>query len=144
MLADTPAPPSTSALNRERYAITDLLNDFRDDRPREDLVAIACLLYPQVGNFVLRSRGRWLGSGKTLPRLVRLAAPDVSSSLEQGFDTFFRCGERAQAIAAVQRVLEPLGGEIFEGYRADAPADWRVPRAAVSWVNDAESREVST
>ncbi len=124
-IAETPPRPPPDAIERARYALTDLLDDFRDDRPRADLVAIACQLYPEVSHFILKSHGRWLGSGKTLPRLVRSAAPELSAQLEQGFETFFRTGERAPAIAAAVRALEQFGGEVFDGFRADAPPEWR-------------------
>ncbi len=45
---------------------------------RPELRAIACKLYPLLCNFVLKSRGQWLGSGKTLPRLVERADPELS------------------------------------------------------------------
>jgi hypothetical protein len=122
------------ALERARYAVTDLLDDFRDERPRAEQISVACALYPEVCQFVLASRGAWSGVGKSLPRALRALDQELAAALEQGFDAFFRTGDRAPAIAAVLRAIEPFGGELFEGYRAEAPGDCRVSRDAVPWL----------
>lgn len=57
-----------------------------------------------------------------MPRLVERAAPDVSQFLEAAFETFFKTGDRTGVLRAVQRILEPFGGELFDGFRSDAPA----------------------
>lgn len=95
-------------------------------------------------NFVLRTRGAWLGSGKTLPVLVQRGAPEVSQLLEEAFDRFFKTGDRTGVVRVVQQVLEPFGGELFDGYRSDAPANARVPSADIPWLRaDARLSEFS-
>jgi hypothetical protein len=131
--ADRGVPPP-DAFERARYAVTDLLDDFRDERPRVEQVSVACALYPEICQFVLAGRGAWDGDGKTLPRKLRALDPELASLLEHGFERFFREGDRSDAIAAVERALEPFGGKLFEGYRSDAPAEWRVPRDLVPWL----------
>jgi hypothetical protein len=125
-VAKLPDVPSSAALAEDRYWLTDLLHDFRDDRPACDLRAVACKLYPLVCNFVLKTRGQWLGSGKTLPRLLERSAPDVSQLLESAFDAFFKTGDRTGVVAVVSKILEPFGGELFDGFRSDAPASSRI------------------
>jgi hypothetical protein len=122
-------------LERARYAVSDLLDDFRDERPRVEQVSVACALYPEVCQFVLASRGAWSGVGKSLPRALRALDPELAVALHEGFEQFFRTGDRAPAIAAVVRAIEPFGGELFEGYKAEAPGDWRVSRDAVPWLS---------
>jgi hypothetical protein len=134
ILATPPGVPALSALTEERYWLTDLLNDFRDERGAAELRAVACQLYSLVSNFVLRTRGQWLGSSKTLPVLVQRSAPEVSQLLEEAFETFFKTGDRTGVVRAVQKVLEPFGGELFDGYRSDAPANARVPSSDVPWT----------
>lgn len=133
LLAAPPEIPSTASLAEDRYLITDLLHDLRDDRPEAELRAVACKLYPLLGNFVLKTRGQWLGSGKTLPRLLERSAPDVSQLLEAAFDSFFKSGDRSALLQVARRVLEPSGGELVDGFRSDAPASARVPPAEVPW-----------
>ncbi|MDX2051865.1 MAG: nucleotidyltransferase domain-containing protein [Polyangiaceae bacterium] len=130
-----PPRPSLAALDQERYGITDLLNDFRDNRARPELLAIACKLYLQVSNFCLKSRGHWLGSPKRLPRSLRHVSPELSAAVENGFEIFFKTGLRNEAINAVQLALEPFGGELFDSFRSDAPGDWRLPTTDIPWAN---------
>lgn len=141
IVATRPELPSAAALDQDRYAVTDLLNDFRDDRPHVELVATACRLYPLAQNLLLKSQRSWLGSGKALPRMLRSASPGAADALEHGFDAFFKTGERGAAIQAVLLVLAPLGGELFDGYQSRAPATSRVPRAEVPWLLDGPEGE---
>lgn len=48
VLATRPRVPALSALAEERYFLTDLLNDFRDERGATELRPVACQLYPLV------------------------------------------------------------------------------------------------
>jgi len=130
VVATPPAVPTTKSLAEDRYRLTDLLDDFRDDRSPAELRAVACTLYPLIYNFVLKTRGHWLGSGKTLPRLVERNAPDVSPLLEAAFDAFFKGGDRTDVLNLVQQILGPFGGELFDGFRSDAPAS---SRASAPW-----------
>jgi hypothetical protein len=132
-LVATPPAASEKAITDGRYWITDLLDDFRDERPRAELLAIACKLQPLVYNFSLKARGHWQGSGKTLPRLLQRVAPDLAMLLEGAFETFFRTGDRAPLLLAVQQALAPFGGELFDGYRSDAPATLRVSSDQIPW-----------
>jgi Nucleotidyltransferase domain len=126
VVATRPAVPTAASLAEDRYGLTDLLDDFRDDRSTAELRSIACKLYPLVCNFVLKTRGHWLGSGKTLPRLLERAAPDLSPLVESAFETFFKTGDRTGVLTVLQRVLEPFGGELFDGFRLDASASFRL------------------
>ena len=134
VVATQPQVPTPAALAEDRYWLTDLLHDFRDDRPPAELRAVACKLYPLICNFVLRTSGRWLGSGKTLPRLVERAAPDASHIVEAAFETFFKTGDRTGVLRAIQQILEPFGGELFDGFRSDAPDASRLATSEVPWT----------
>jgi hypothetical protein len=133
VLATPPGLPSAATLAEERYWLTDLLHDFRDDRGARELRAIACKLYPRLARFVLKTRGQWLGSEKVLPRLVARAAPELGEAIESAFERFFTTGDRSQVLRVVQQTLEPYGGELFEGFRSDAPSSFRVANRAPPW-----------
>jgi hypothetical protein len=135
VVATQPDVPASASLAEDRYRLTDLLDDFRDDRDAAELRAVACKLYPLVCNFVLKTRGQWLGSGKTLPRLVERADPNVSQLVEAAFETFFKTGDRTGVLRAVQKILEPFGGELFDGFRSDAPASSRLIASEVPWTH---------
>jgi hypothetical protein len=134
VVATRPAVPTTASLAEDRYWLTDLLDDFRDDRSATELRSVACKLYPLVCNFVLKTRGHWLGSKKTLPRLLERAAPDVSPSIESAFEAFFKTGNRAGVLNVLHRILEPFGGELFDGFRSNAPASFRRAASEVPWT----------
>jgi len=134
VVAAPPQVPPAASLADDRYWITDLLHDFRDDRAPTELRAVACKLYPLLCNFVLRTHGRWLGSGKTLPRLVERAAPDLGNSIESAFDAFFQTGERTAVLRVTQRILEPFGGELCDGFRSEAPASFRTAASQIPWT----------
>lgn len=130
----SPPPSSAEALRSDRYFLTDLLHDFRDDRPAAELRAIACKLHPQLYNFVLKSRGQWLGAGKSLPRCVERVAPELGQALDWAFDAFFAHGDRSAILGVAQEILAPFGGELFDGFRMDAPATARVAASEVPWA----------
>lgn len=128
-----PGIPTATELAEDRYWLTDLLNDFRDERAPAELRSVACRIYPLLCNFVLKTHGHWLGAGKSLPGLLQRAAPDTSELLETAFERFFKTGDRTAVLRVVQQVLEPLGGELFEGFRSDAPASSRLAPSEVPW-----------
>ncbi len=133
VVAARPEVPASGSLDEARYWLTDLLDDFRDDRAPAELRSVACSLYPLLCNFVLKTRGHWLGSAKSLPRLVESAAPEVSQLVEAAFDAFFTTGDRSRVLRVAQLVLEPFGGELFDGFRSDAPASSRLAASEVPW-----------
>ncbi|HEY8945618.1 MAG TPA: nucleotidyltransferase domain-containing protein [Polyangiaceae bacterium] len=140
VLSTKPSAPSSESLREDRYWITDLVDDLRDNRSERELRAIACKLYPAVCNFVLKTRGEWLGSGKTLPRLLARAAPELAEELEAAFALFFRTADPASVLVVVERVLAPFGGTYFDGFRSDAPTSSRVPRSRVPWLDEGVHR----
>jgi hypothetical protein len=142
-ILETPPIRTIEALDSERYAITDLLNDFRDDRPRAELIAVASALYPLVFNFVLGCRQSWLGWSKTLPILVQAAAPDLAQAIEAGFEAFFRADHRRGLVRAVQLVLAPFGGELFDGFQSVAPSTDRAASQDTAWLIEDEQRPSS-
>jgi hypothetical protein len=50
----------------------------------------------------------------------------MSRLIEQAFEAFYTTGDRARVLTAVQQILEPFGGALFDGYRSDAPASCRL------------------
>lgn len=117
----TPPPVSAADLDDNRYFVTDLLDDLRDERPRSEMIAIAVRLHDQLGSLILKSRGHWSGTGKHLPRRLRELDPELAAAFQRAFDTLFVNSAPAALIAFSERILEPLGGTLFAGYRSDAP-----------------------
>jgi hypothetical protein len=59
---------SSEKLLYRRYALTDLLDDFRGTTDLTELVFISSALLSAAGKLILLSEGRWLGSSKWLSR----------------------------------------------------------------------------
>jgi hypothetical protein len=123
-----PPHSSQAALDDNRYFISDLLDDLRDQRPRPELVAIASRLYEQLGSFLLSSHDRWSGAGKHLPRRLLDLDPSLAQAFHRAFDALFIDSDPQPLISFTERVLEPFGGPLFDGYRRDAPATARGAR----------------
>jgi len=136
IVAAPPAKPDAPSLEYDRFCLTDIVHDLQDNRSPAELRALACKLYPLLCNFVLRTRGSWLGSGKTLPKLVATVAPDLSHAIESAFDVFFTTGERTDILRITKQVLAPFGGELFAGFRSDAPRSARVSASQVPWRHE--------
>jgi hypothetical protein len=120
-----PAELTADALSRFRYAITDLLDDVRAPRSHAEAVASATRLYEQVTDFWFRSQRLWSAKGKSIPRRMRTLDPAFAERLEAAFLRLFSDGEPADVVALIEALLEPHGGCLFDGYRADAPVEWR-------------------
>jgi hypothetical protein len=125
LLAQGPPPLAAERRDALRYEITDLIDDLRDRRTPQELLAIGAALHQRLADLMLLGRGHWTGSGKWIPRL--LAALD--ESLSQGFDEAFRRllaeGRADLLIALAGAELGRHGGPLFEGDRREAPVDAR-------------------
>ena len=120
-------PPALDAASEQklRYFVSDLLDDLRAPRSREELVATACRLYDDLANYYLRSRGQWSAKSKTIPRTLKRLDPHLHDRYGESFDRLFVDGDPAPVLALAEELLAPQGGLLFDGYRSDAPADWR-------------------
>jgi hypothetical protein len=43
------------------------------------------------------------------------------------FERLFQQADQSAVISLAEEVLRPNGGFLFDGYRGDAPAEWRKP-----------------
>lgn len=125
LLFEGPPRLDQEALDRMRYVISGMLTDLMNERPDFERVAIGALLYQALGDFILRSSGQWSGTGKWLPREVAALDPALGDAFIAAFDALFREGEAKPVLDCAEEVFAPHGGLLLDGYRADAPAEWR-------------------
>jgi len=125
LYAKGPPPLDRNQLDRMRYTVSSLLEDLGDERPDAEQLAIGAALYQTLGDFILRSNGQWCGSGKWLPRQIMAFDEKLGGAFIAAFNALFRNGEVQPILDFTERALAPQGGLLFDGYRADAPADWR-------------------
>ena len=112
-----------------RYDITNLVDDIRQPRSRDELVASGTELYEALADYYLRTNMLWSAKGKSIPRILSKANADLCLRYAASFDELFAHGRPESVVALVEEILRPGGGFLFDGHRLDAPADYRKPLA---------------
>jgi Nucleotidyltransferase domain len=120
-------PPDLTVeeIENRRYMITDVIEDLRDPATLEELVSAGARFYPALADFYCRVRGEWSAQGKQIPRNLRRIDPIFAERYAQVFDALFVDRDAKGIIRLSEELLEPVGGTLFDGFRRDAPADWR-------------------
>lgn len=102
----------THELDFRRYVITDVLDDLRDATDPLERRVIAATLFERTAELMLLTAGRWIGTGKYLPRRLRelpaarvdaLVGPYLSGNVEDLAD-------------AVEQELAAAGGTLQAGF----------------------------
>ena len=128
--AGPPALDSESE-RRMRYFVSDLLDDLRAPRSRDELIGTGARLYERLADYHLRRRGLWSARGKAIPRVLRQTDAALCTVFCESFGELFGRGDPRPVIRLTEDLLKESGGPLFEGFRADAPPSWRrQPRTA--------------
>ncbi len=122
-------PPKISdeEIRNFRCWITDLIDDIREPRSKEELTASAATLYAAVADFYLRTNGVWSAKSKSIPRRLQKLNPDFCRKFCESFEELFAAGKSEKVIKLTESILEKHGGFLFDGERLDAPADFKKP-----------------
>ena len=124
-LREGPPALSEEDLADRRYHISEILDDMREPRNRQELVASATLLYNELADFYFRTRRGWTGTGKNLMKRMRRTDLAFARKFSDAFDDVFSNGNSIKVIALTEEMLAPHGGLLFEGYHRFVPVDWR-------------------
>lgn len=125
VLREGPPPLSEEDDHDRRYHISELVDDLREPRTRQEMIAVATLAYNELADYYFRSRRSWTGSGKAILKRMKKIDPGFARRFAEAFDILFATGHAARVIELTEEVLAERGGPLFEGYRRDVPADWR-------------------
>jgi hypothetical protein len=125
VIEDGPVPWSAADIDRSRYMITCFADDLRDPRSRAEGAASASVLYAALANHYFRCRGLWSAQDKSIPRYLAAADAALAAEFDSAFAALYSTGDAASVIELAAKVLESHGGWLFDGYRADAPPEWR-------------------
>jgi hypothetical protein len=125
VIATGPPALDPQTEQRMRYFVSDLIDDLRAPRSRDELIGTGARLYEQLADYHLRRQGLWSAKGKAIPRALRQADPELCEKYCQDFSTLFTQGDAADVVRLAEELLRPAGGPLFDGYRADAPPAWR-------------------
>ena len=106
--------PSLSASESafRRYVITDVLDDLADATDPLEQRVEASVLFERIAELMLLTEGRWIGTGKWLPRRLRELSVERADRLtvpllESDYTTF---------AARVSDELERAGGRVQSGF----------------------------
>ncbi len=122
-------PPALDA-ERERqmrYFVSDLVDDLRAPRGQAELIGAGARLYEQLADYHLRRRGLWSAKGKAIPRVLQQTDPALCVRYSDAFEALFARGVTEEVIRLAEELLKEAGGMLFEGFRLDAPPEWRRP-----------------
>ncbi|MDQ3712469.1 MAG: nucleotidyltransferase domain-containing protein [Acidobacteriota bacterium] len=124
-------PPSLSKedIRKLRYNITNIVDDIRQPRSKDELVASGTDLYEALADYYFRVNNLWSAKGKSIPRVLKQADVDLCLRYCNSFEELFAGGQPVKVIALAEEILKPYGGFLFDGHKLDAPANWRKPLA---------------
>lgn len=129
VIASRPPTLSEEDVRKLRYNLTNLVDDIRQPRSKDELVATGTELYEELADYYLRTNNLWSAKGKSIPRILKQADADLCLRYCNSFEELFVNGQPAKVIALAEEILKPLGGFLFDGHKLNAPADWRKPLA---------------
>lgn len=116
LLKAGPAPLDGERGELLLYQVSDLADDLRGRRDREEVLAIAVTLYPKLIDLMLWGRGHWSGAGKWLPRRLRTVDAALADQLSAAM-VDAAAGDGAAMRALCERELAARGGAVFAGFR---------------------------
>lgn len=128
ILSDGPPTLTDAEVQDRRYQITELIDDIREPRSRQELIATATVIYNELADYFLRSRQGWTGSGKAVLKRLKKEDPAFARRFSEAFDELFAKGESQRVIDMAAEVLSKDGGFLFAGYHRDVPRDWRLKK----------------
>ena len=127
LIVEGPPKLSDEDERKLRYTITNLIDDIRQPRSREELVASGAELYGALANYYFRANGQWSAVNKSIPRKLGKTDPEFYSRFREGFDQLFAGGQSDKVIALAEEILKPHGGFLFDGYKHEASPACRKP-----------------
>lgn len=122
-----PAIWDKNQIDKERFLITDVLDDIIHPANREEQIASAAWLLEALGQFHFRSQNKWCASGKSIIRYLKNDNPGLATEFTTAFESLFQTGNTALLELLVKKVLVPYGGLLWDGFRSDAPEHFKKP-----------------
>jgi aminoglycoside 6'-N-acetyltransferase len=124
-LANGPDSWTQAQIDKERFLITDILDDIKSPKNKEEQIISAVHLFEPLLQFYFRAARKWTASGKSLIRFFKQENPELAEEWTTAFESLIQTGDASSIESAVTKILAPHGGYLWDGFRADAPADWK-------------------
>lgn len=135
LLVKGPVPLTEMQDLNYRYLITDLIDDLRSPRGKDEGVATGIRLYETLSDYYFRSNGKWSAKGKHIPRKLKECDPLLAVNFAESFNQLFINNDATALIDLTGNILEPFGGFVFEGYKRIAPEEFRLQRSETSEIH---------
>lgn len=116
LLEAGPQQWTEDTIRTKRYFITDVLDDLRGSEDRRERMFCVNALSDLVSEFILRTEQKWIGSSKWVIRSLQEHDQQLADEFVDVFDRFYKNDETEPVIAFVDRILQPFGGRLFEGF----------------------------
>ncbi|KWW20321.1 nucleotidyltransferase [Peribacillus simplex] len=116
ILDQGPKKWSDETIKTKRYFITDALDDLIGCKYRAEEIFIANTLAELVSEFYLRSNLQWIGTSKWMVRSLKQYDRKFANHFVEAFDVLYRTGDKNKVVQLVDKVLEPYGGQLFDGF----------------------------
>lgn len=117
---------SQEQIDKERFHITDILDDIKFPKNKEEQIASAVHLFEPLIQFYFRSQKKWTASGKSLTRLFKAENPELAREWNSAFESLMQTGDVIAIETVVTRILDPYGGYFWNGFKSNAPPEWKV------------------
>jgi predicted nucleotidyltransferase len=124
-LSNGPDSWTQAEIDKERFLITDILDDIKSPNNKEEQINSAVHLFEPLLQFYFRASTKWTASGKSLMRLFKMDNPGLAKEWTAAFESLVQTGDAAAIERVITNILEPYGGFLWDGFRSDAPAEWK-------------------
>lgn len=116
LLKNGPTPWNNIQIDFARYFITDLLEDFISCNNSNEFIFIAGALAEKAHEFYLRTNRQWIGQSKWIYRSLKNFDKEFADEFSITFDEFYKKREIEKVVQLIDRILEPFGGRLFDGF----------------------------
>lgn len=116
LLQKGPQPWLLDDMNLARFEITDNLRDLMGSDDYVENIMTMTKLAERIPHFILRVNEMWVGEGKWLLRELKAFDERFYDEWVEGIMAFYQKNDKRKVIRLVDKVLEPYGGRLFEGF----------------------------
>jgi hypothetical protein len=111
-----PALWDKDQIDKERFLITDALDDIKYPASYEEQMTSAAWLLEALGQFYFRAQGKWCASGKNLIRYLKDEDSILAKEFSDAFSEVFQNGKTSRLEVVVNKILLKYGGLLWDGY----------------------------
>jgi hypothetical protein len=91
-LSKGPDSLTQAQIDKERFLITDILDDIKFPKNKEEQITSAVHLFEPLLQFYFRAQKKWTASGKSLMRLFKQENPELAEEWTTAFEILIQTG----------------------------------------------------